>query len=77
MKNDPFFKLTAAVILAGVIAAFASPAPKLAAQTPLAPASVKAVAATPLAQAASRSLNFIASPAAGQNRTLLHAARKS
>ena len=77
MKNDPFFKLTAAVILAGVIAAFASPAPKSAAQTPMAPTSVKAVVATPLAQTAPRNLNSIASPVAGQNRTLLHAVGKS
>ncbi|MES2695448.1 MAG: hypothetical protein V4773_18365 [Verrucomicrobiota bacterium] len=35
MKNDPYFKLVAAVILAGVIVAFASPsATNAASQTP-------------------------------------------
>jgi hypothetical protein len=44
MKNDPFFKFTVAVILAGVIAAFASPAARPVVQP--VPASVAPVPAT-------------------------------
>ena len=77
MKNDPFFKLTAVVILAGVIAAFASPGPKPAAQTPATPASAQTVSTTPLALAAPQNLPPVATPDAGRNRASVPAVGKS
>ena len=52
MKNEPFFAFTAAIVFAGVIASFASPASTPVAQ-PLAPASsISAVVVTPVAPVA-------------------------
>jgi len=52
MKNEPFFAFTAAIVFAGVIASFASPASAPVAR-PLAPAnSISAVVVTPVAPVA-------------------------
>ena len=67
MKNDPLFKFTVAVILAGVIADFAYPTPKPAVQPP---ASSKTIAAAP-------NPNPSASPATSQDRAPGHAVVKS
>ena len=48
MKNDPFFKVTAVIILAGVIAALASPSP---------------AKPEPLAAASAGAIGFVAKPA--------------
>jgi hypothetical protein len=65
MKNDPFFNLTAVIVLAGVVAAFANPASTPVSQ-PLTPASSISAAgftpAAPIALVAPSDANPIASP---------------
>ena len=77
MKNEPFFNLTAAVILAGVVAAFASSASTPAAQ-PLAPAnSIKARVNPPVTMVAPPDANRVTSPDAHPHHARHHAVEKS
>jgi hypothetical protein len=77
MKNEPFFSFTAAVILAGVVAAFASSTSTPAAQ-PLAPGnSIKATVTAPLALVAPSATSPVPSAAAHLHRAHHHAVEKS